>query len=79
MAEDLRNLPARSPAAGAAHEAIELAIQGRSPYPEKAMFIDADDPHAGAQIKTAADEGKAIVLVDKDGSTRVLRPESVAR
>ena len=79
MAEDLRDLPARSPAARAAHEAIELAIEGRSPYPDKAMFIDADDPHAGAQIRTAADEGKAIVLVDKDGTTRVLRPESAVR
>ena len=79
MAKDLRDLPARSPAARVAHEAIELAIQGQSPYPEKAMFIDADDPHAGAQIKTAADEGKAIVLVDKDGSTRILRSESAVR
>ena len=79
MAEDLRDLPARSPAARVAHEAVELALQGRSPYPEKAMFIDADDPHAGSHIKTAVDEGKAVVLVDKDGSTRVLHPETVVR
>jgi hypothetical protein len=79
MADDLRDLPARSPAARVAHEAVELAIQGRSPYSEKAMFIDADDPHAGAQIRAAADERKAIVVVDKDGSTRVLHPETVVR
>lgn len=79
MAEDLRDLPARSPAERLALDAIEFAIDGRSPYPEHAMFIDADDPHAGTQIKTAADEGKAIVLVDHDGTTRVLRPESAVR
>jgi hypothetical protein len=59
--------------------ATDLAFQGGSPYPDKATFIDADDPHAGAQIRTAADEGKAIVLVDNDGTTRVLRPESAVR
>ena len=79
MAKDLRDLPARSPAERVAHEAIELAIEGRSPYPDKAMFIDADDPHAGAQIKTAVDEGKAVVLVYKDGSTRVLHAEAATR
>lgn len=78
MAKDLRDLPARSPAERVAHEAIELAIEGRSPYPNKAMFINADDPHVGAQIKAAADEGEAVVLVYKDGSTRVLRPERAA-
>ena len=44
MAEDLRNLPARSPAERIAVEAIELVIEGRSPYPDKAMFIDAEEP-----------------------------------
>jgi hypothetical protein len=60
-------------------EAIELALQERSPFPDKAAFIDADTTHAGHEIQRAADEGRAVVLVAADGSTRVLRPELVAR
>jgi hypothetical protein len=65
----------QSPAAKAMDEAIELAIEERSPYPEKAVFVDADEPYAGAEIRRAADEGRAVVLVAADGSTRILRPE----
>jgi hypothetical protein len=65
----------RSPAAKVMDEAIDLAIEGRSPYPERAAFIDADTPSAGYDIERAADEGLPVVLVSADGSTRVLRPE----
>jgi hypothetical protein len=68
-----------SPAGKVMDEAIELAIDGRSPYPEKAAFIDADTAHAGHEIQSAADEGRAVVLVGADGSTRVLRPEPATR
>ena len=34
----------RSPAAKVMDEAIELALEGRSPFPERAAFIDADTP-----------------------------------
>lgn len=78
MAEDLRNIRARSPAERLGLEAIELAIEGRSPYPEKAMFIDAEAPWAGREIKRAVDQGMAVVLVYKDGSTRTLRAEVAA-
>lgn len=64
-----------SPVAKAMDEAIDLAIEGRSPYPERAAFIDADAPSAGHDIERAADEGLSVVLVSTDGSTRVLRPE----
>ncbi len=64
-----------SPAARVMDEAIELAIQERSPYPEKALFLDADEPEIGPDIRRAADEGRAIVLVDRDGTTRTLLPE----
>jgi len=47
----------RSPAAKVMDEAIDLAIEGRSPYPERAAFIDADAPLAGHDIERAADEG----------------------
>jgi len=59
-------------------EAIELSIEGRSPYPEKAAFIDADAPSAGHAIERAADQGLSVVLVSADGSTRVLRPDLAA-
>ena len=78
MAEDLRDLPARSPAQRIAHEAIELAIEGRSPYPDNAVFIDAEEPGTGREIKKAVDEGRAVVLVYPDSSTRILRAELAA-
>lgn len=64
-----------SPAAKVMDEAIDLAIEGRSPYPDKAAFIDADKARAGHEIERAADEGRSVVLVSANGSTRVLRPE----
>jgi hypothetical protein len=67
----------RSPAAKVMDDAIELAIEGRSPYPERAAFIDADTPSAGHEIERAADEGLSVVLVSADGSTHVLKPELV--
>jgi hypothetical protein len=67
-----------SPAGQVMDEAIDLALEGRSPYPEKSAFIDADTAHAGHEIRRAADEGRAVVLVAADGSTRVLRPELAA-
>lgn len=65
----------RSPAAKVMDEAIDLAIEGRSPYPERAAFIDADAPSAGHDIERAADEGLSVVLVSSNGSTRILKPE----
>jgi hypothetical protein len=64
----------RSPAARVMDEAIDLAIEGRSPYPEKAAFIDADEPGASHAIERAADQGLSVVLVSADGSTRILKP-----
>ncbi len=69
----------RSPAAKVMDEAIDLAIEGRSPYPERAAFIDADAPSAGHEIQRAADEGRSVVLVAADGSSRILKPEIAAR
>lgn len=64
-----------SPAARVMDEAIELAIAERSPYPERASFIDADGPRVGALIRRAVDDDRAVVLVAADGSTRTLRAE----
>ena len=64
-----------SPAVRVMKEAIELAIEERSPYPERAVFINADGPRTGAAIRRAIDEDRAVVLVSADGSTRILRAE----
>ncbi len=64
--------PADSPTAKAMDRAIDLAIEGNSPYPEHAAFVDADSPHAGQEISRALDEGYAVVLVSTDGRERVV-------
>ena len=70
--------PSASPAATAMDQAIELALDGRSPFPERATFIVVDAPGAARFIRRAADEGRAVVLVSADGSARVLRPDPVS-
>ena len=65
--------------AGTLGEGMRAAIEGRSPYPERAAFIDADTASAGHEIKRAADEGLPVVLVAEDGSTHVLMPEAATR
>jgi hypothetical protein len=73
----------RSLAARVRNEAIKLAIEERSPYPERCFFIEAEMASAaGTYIREAADEGMSLVLVAADGSIRVLTPEearSIAR
>lgn len=56
-------------------EAIDLAIEGGSPYPDRAAFIDADCPSAGREVMRAASQGLAVVLVAEDGKTCVLAPD----
>jgi hypothetical protein len=74
-----RNLnPADSPTAKAMDRAIDLAIEGNSPYPEHAAFVDADSPHAGQEISRALDEGYAVVLVSADGRERVITAKMLA-
>jgi hypothetical protein len=70
-----------SPAGRVMDEAIEMAIEGRSPYPDKATFIDADTPavYLDKEIRRAAEEGQAVVLVAADGSTRILGPDLASR
>ena len=76
MAQAVRtNDDYRSPAARVMNEAIELANQERSPYPERVAFLDAGDPTVGAEIRRAVDEDRAVVLVAADGSTRTLLAE----
>ena len=66
--------PSESPTA----KAMDRAIEGKSPYPEHAAFVDADSPHAGHEITRAFDEGYAIVLVSADGRERVITAQTLA-
>jgi hypothetical protein len=75
MAQAVDTSKERSPASRVMEEAVDLAIEERSPYPERCLFIDADARLLGAEIRRAADEDRAIVLVSADGSTRILRAE----
>jgi hypothetical protein len=69
----------QSPASRVMDEAIELAIEGHAPYPERAAFIDADTPDIDWAIDRAIDDDLAVVLVSADGSTRILRAEPARR
>jgi len=64
--------PERSPAGKVMEEAIELNIEGRCPYPDRAAFINAGIPQEAKLIERAFANGLAAVLVSPDGSTRVL-------
>ncbi len=66
----------QSPSFRVMNEAIELDLEGRSPYPESSMFVDADSPVLGEKIKRAAREGYAVVLAYSDGSTEILIPQN---
>lgn len=57
-------------------EAIDLAIEGHSPFPDRAAFIDADALSAGQQAMRAADQGLSLALVAADGKTSVLTPDA---
>ncbi len=70
--------PAESPTARAMDRAIDLAIEGNSPYPEHAAFVDADSPHAGHEITRSLDEGYAVVLVSADGRERIITAKMLA-
>lgn len=70
--------PSESLTAKAMDRAIDLAIDGNSPYPEHTAFVDADSPHAGQEITRALDEGYAVVLVSADGRERVITAKTVA-
>jgi hypothetical protein len=69
--------PSDSLTAKAMDRAIDLAIEGDSPYPEHAAFVDADSPYAGQEITRALDEGYAVVLVSADGRERVITAKTL--
>jgi hypothetical protein len=76
--EEMTQSAERPSAAEVMDEAIDLAVEGRSPYPDRAAFIDAGTASAGNEIKRAADEGLPVVLVAADGSRCALIPPRLA-
>ena len=70
--------PSESLTAKAMDRAIDLAIEGDSPYPEHAAFVNADSPHAGQEITRSLDEGYAVVLVSADGRERIITAKMLA-
>jgi hypothetical protein len=75
---DLRERKHKSEAERAFMEAIELGIEERSPYPEGAVFIDAEQPGAGVEIARATAEGKPVVLCSSDGTRQILHASNPA-
>ncbi len=58
--------------------AIELAIEGKSPYPNGAAFVASDLPGFGETLARYARERIPVVIVYPDGEERILTPESIA-
>ena len=69
---------AASPAGRAMGEALDLAMDGKSPYPDKSTFIDADTPHTDREVKAAAADGQSAIVVSANGGTRILSPEEIS-
>lgn len=59
-------------------EAIDLDLEGRSPYPERSFFLNADSPSLADEIKRAFDDGCSVVLVFPDGSKTILHTDPAA-
>jgi hypothetical protein len=68
----------QTPAGEALEEAIQLDLEERNSFPERASFVNAD-MLTGEDIKEAVDEDMSVVLVYADGSAYVLTPRPVAR
>lgn len=69
----------RSAASQAMLAAVDSVLRdGVTTVPERATFVDADDPTAGAQIARAAADGRAVVLCSADGTQQVLEPRAPA-
>jgi hypothetical protein len=68
-----------SPASKVMSEAIDLAIAEESPYPEQALFLDADIPCAdrNREMERAARDGYSVVFVSPEGDIQIIAPEAI--
>lgn len=58
--------------------ATDLAVEGRSPYPNGAAFVPADLPNLGEAVAGYARERRPVVIVYADGDERVLVPSELS-
>lgn len=63
-----------SAAARVFSDALDLAMEDKSPFPDRSTFIDADSPKLSRAIEAAAEDGQHAVVVSADGDTRVIPP-----
>jgi hypothetical protein len=68
----------QTPAGEALEDAIQLDLEERNSYPERASFVNADRL-TGEDIKEAVEGDMSVVLVFADGSAYVLTPEPISR
>ncbi|MEX2449097.1 MAG: hypothetical protein WD404_10205 [Solirubrobacterales bacterium] len=66
-----------SPAGKKLDEAIERAIEGWPIVPERAAFIDAGTEYTEREMRRAAENGNAAVLVFADGSMQIVPSEEI--
>lgn len=68
-----------SPASKVMSEAIDLAIAEESPYPEQALFLNADIPCADRdrEMERAARDGYSVVLVSPEGEVQIIAPDEI--
>lgn len=68
-----------SPASQVMGQAIEMAIAEERPFPENALFLNADVPRERreAEMARAASDGMSVVLVSPDLTTQVIPPEEI--
>lgn len=67
-----------SPAAQVFSDALDLAMEDKSPFPDRSTFIDADSPKLSRAIEAANEDGQFAVVVSPDGSTRVISPRGTS-
>jgi len=58
--------------------AVDLAVEGKSPYPNEAAFLAADLPNLGVILAEYAKERRPVVLVYPDGEERILVSSAAA-
>lgn len=59
--------------------ATDLAVEGRSPYPDGAAFVAADLSNLGEVLAEYARERRPVVLVYADGEERTLLPDATGQ
>lgn len=83
MEEETRSYSYRGPASSTSpagrklYEALDLAMENSSPFPDRSTFVDAGTSRTDRDIRQAAEEGQSAVVVSADGSATVLSPAEV--